>query len=77
MGAKATLTNGSTFWSFVPFRDGFLIVGGYSYGQRDYLDNIQYYNPSTDQWEMMPQTMDFKNDHLAAFLVPDSYAYCF
>ena len=57
----------------VPFKDSFLIVGGDS---GDYLDTIYYYNPNTDQWELMEQMLKYEREYLAAFMVPDSYANC-
>ncbi len=60
----------------VPFKSGFLIVGGFS-SVGGYLDTIYYYNPNVDQWELMEQRMIYERDRFAAFLVPDDFALCF
>ena len=59
----------------VPYQDSFLIVGGDSDLEDDYLDTIYYYNPSLDQWELM-ENMIMKRRILTAFMVPDSFANC-
>ena len=58
----------------VPFKDSFLIVGGYSQ-DLSYLDSVYYYNPNVDQWELM-KTMDYGKVFSASFMVPDSFANC-
>ena len=63
------------YWgASVPFQDSFLIVGGLSETEGT-LDTIYYYNPITDQWDLL-RTMNCKRDQMAAFLVPDSYSNC-
>ena len=59
----------------VPYQDSFLIVGGYSSDGPNYLDTIYYYNPMTDEFELLGQMMD-ERETFAAFLVPDYYANC-
>ena len=58
----------------VPYQDSFLIVGGDTFGSR--YDTIYYYNPGTDQWDLLNQTMIYERSIFAAFMVPDSYANC-
>ncbi len=60
----------------VPYKDSFLIVGGYSTQVRsDHLDTIYYYNPMSDEFELLGHMMD-KRETFAAFMVPDHYANC-
>ena len=59
----------------VPYQDSFLIVGGHIAGEGSDLDTIYYYNPSTDNWDLIG-TMTVGRREFAAFLVPDSFANC-
>ena len=61
----------------VPYKDSFLIVGGFSSDVSEYLDTVYYYNPTLDQWELMNQRMTRGREYFAAFLVPDYYAGCY
>lgn len=60
----------------VPWKDSFLIVGGYSYDKGDYLDSILYYNPQTDAWDLMNQRMKKTRQRFTAFSVPKDFGSC-
>ena len=60
----------------VPYKDSFLMVGGYSSDVGETLDTIYYYDPNLDQWDLLEQKMKMRRKYFAAFLVSDQYANC-
>ncbi len=59
----------------VPFKDSFLIVGGWQ-NNTITSDRIWYYNPVNDKWEMRDEILMQGRSHPTAFLVPDDYIFC-
>ena len=59
----------------VPFKEGFLIVGGYGGLQDTYLNSIFYFDPSREEWDLM-YNMTSARYLPAAFLIPDWFANC-
>ncbi len=60
----------------VPYKDSFLMVGGYSSDRDDFQRTIYYYDPTEEGWDLLVERMEFPGDRFAGFLVPDSFANC-
>ena len=58
----------------VPFRNSFLIVGGYK--GKNYLDMIYEFDLDTDNWKLKPQRLKKGRLFFTAFLIPDDIAGC-
>lgn len=59
----------------VQFQDSFIAVGG-SHSGLDMTDEILFYNPTNDTWDVMPQRLAEKKAVYTAFFVPDSAVNC-
>ena len=51
----------------VPFRDGFVLVGGSSERGRVYHDTLHYFEPEDERWEEMSAKLDHaRGFHIAS-----------
>ena len=60
----------------IQLEDTFLIVGGNSVSESRPLADIYEFDPELETWEPRPEKLAHPRDHMAAFLVPNSYANC-
>ncbi len=74
--SKQSMPSDIAFGASVPFEDSFLIVGGYSYATAQELDTIYYYNPNTNEWELLSQHLKEMRRKFTAFMVPDTFGNC-
>ena len=69
--------NGTRAYSTtVPYRDSFLVVGGYTQGYRVPTDEIYFLNGTSMAWELMPHKMSQPRVGFYAALVPDEFVEC-
>ena len=55
----------------VQWRNSFIIIGGFNYGQ--YLDTLFYYNVEANNWQEMNQKLTTAREQTAAFIVPNYF----
>ena len=63
---------GSFHAGSVPFREGFVLVGGSSERGRRYHDTLHYYEPEDERWEQMPARLDHARAFHVASECPES-----
>ena len=63
---------GSFHAGSVPFREGFVLVGGSSECGRRYHDTLHYYEPEDERWEQMPARLDHARGFHVASECPDT-----
>ncbi|XP_059080961.1 uncharacterized protein LOC131878846 [Tigriopus californicus] len=54
----------------VPYRDSFLLIGGYNY---EYMNQLLWLDPSSFSWTKLNQTLKTRRNMFATMLVDDSY----
>ncbi len=58
----------------LPYKDSFIIIGGYQYKNSAGLEkSILYYNPLLDKWEVLEEEMRSARVYFTAFYVPNDY----
>ena len=62
--------------SSVAFGNTFLIVGGYSRYESDYLDTIFEFDPSNEVWIERVEKIQRGDAAMTAFMVPENYIEC-
>ena len=68
---------GVRFGITVPYDDAFLLLGGHMGGKENY-DMIYKFDPSTEDWVLMPERMSEGKHGMAAFRVgPHEFPKCF
>ena len=58
----------------VPYKESFLIVSGLT--SNGYHDSIYYFDPVTDDWDLLPQTVNTGTGIFEAYLIPDYFEDC-
>ena len=74
---KKALPVNVAYAGVVNYKEGLLLVGGHTDSHSpNALDTLYYYNPATDDWDLLSQSLDGGKWHLQAYLVPDSFITC-
>ena len=63
------LNSGST----LPYKDSFIIIGGFIYESWRKSKSILYYDPLLDRWETLKEELNIPRQHFAAFYVPNYF----
>ena len=65
------------YWgASVQYQESLMIAGGDSPTSTDDLNTFYFFNPKSDDWELLDQRMDYGRRILTAFWVPDKFAKC-
>lgn len=61
----------------VPYQNGLLIAGGWIASSSVATNNMIFFDPELDSWQVLTVTMNGSRNSFPAFIVPDAYANCF
>ena len=60
----------------VPFKNSFVVVGGYAIATSNPTDTIYYLNPVNMTWELLPQRLAIPRARFFAVLLDDDMVEC-
>ena len=59
----------------VPYKNSFLIVGGFDEARSERVDRILYFDITENSWTIL-HTLIAPRDNAAAFLIPENFGKC-